>query len=103
MRSKFKKKLDLTKPFNIAQAALWVHILAQQCDLELGELIVSIGDAHIYSNHLEQVDTQLSRKPGALPKLIIKRKPETIYDYEFEDFELVGYDPQPAIKAPVAV
>lgn len=95
--------LFLGCPFNIAQAALWVHVLAQQCDLELGELIVSIGDAHIYSNHLEQVDTQLSRTPGASPELVIKRKPDSIYDYEFEDFELVGYEPQPAIKAPVAI
>lgn len=95
--------LFLGCPFNIAQAALWVHMLAQQCDLDIGELIVSIGDAHIYLNHLEQVDTQLSRKPSALPKLVIKRKPSSIYSYELEDFELVGYDPQPAIKAPVAI
>lgn len=95
--------LFLGSPFNIAQAALWVHVLAEHCDFNLGELIVSIGDAHIYSNHLEQVDTQLSRQPTELPVLVIKRKPERIYDYRFEDFELVGYDPQPAIKAPVAV
>ena len=95
--------LFLGCPFNISQAALWVHVLAQQCDLGLGELTVSIGDAHIYSNHIEQVDTQLQRQPTALPKLVIARKPESIYDYEFEDFELVGYNPQPAIKARVAV
>lgn len=95
--------LFLGCPFNIAQAALWVHVLAQQCDLNIGELIVSIGDAHIYLNHLEQVDTQLKRQPTNLPKLVIKRKPNSIYDYEFEDFELVGYNPQPAIKAPVAI
>lgn len=95
--------LFLGCPFNIAQAALWVHVLAQQCDFELGELIVSIGDAHIYSNHIEQVDTQLSRQPTTPPKLVIKRKPESIYDYEFDDFELIGYEPQPAIKAPIAI
>ena len=95
--------LFLGNPFNIAQAALWVHVLAQQCDLEPGELVVSIGDAHIYSNHIEQVETQLAREPRALPQLRIKRRPASIYDYEFEDFELVGYDPHPPIKAPVAV
>jgi len=95
--------LFLGSPFNIAQAALWVHILAQQCDFGIGDLIVSIGDAHIYTNHFEQVDTQLSRSPSKLPKLVIKRKPESIYDYEFDDFELVDYNPQPAIKAPVAI
>ena len=80
--------LFLGNPFNIAQAALWVHVLAAQCELELGDLIVSIGDAHIYSNHLEQVRIQLSREPGKLPQLLIKRKPASIYEYEFEDFEL---------------
>ena len=95
--------LFLGNPFNVAQAALWVHVLAQQCDLGLGELIVSIGDAHIYSNHFEQVKIQLSRKPRKLPQLLIKRRPSSIYDYEFEDFDLVGYDPHPGIKAPVAV
>jgi len=95
--------LFLGCPFNIAQAALWVHVLAQQCDLELGELMVSIGDAHIYMNHLEQVDTQLGRQPAKLPKLMINRKPASIYEYKFEDFELVDYDPQPGIKAPVAI
>ena len=95
--------LFLGNPFNVAQGALWVHVLAQQCDLELGDLIISIGDAHIYSNHIEQVKTQLSREPKKLPKLVIKRKPDSIYDYEFEDFELVGYEPHPAIKAPIAI
>ena len=95
--------LFLGNPFNVAQAALWVHVLAQQCDLELGDLIISIGDAHIYSNHFEQVKTQLSRNPKKLPRLVIKRKPDTIYDYEIEDFELDGYEPHPAIKAPIAI
>lgn len=95
--------LFLGCPFNIAQAALWVHVLAQQCDFDVGELIVSIGDAHIYTNHLRQVKTQLGRQPDKLPRLVFKRKPESIYDYEFEDVELVGYAPQEAIKAPVAI
>ncbi len=95
--------LFLGNPFNIAQAALWVHILAHHCDLEVGDLIVSIGDAHIYSNHLDQVNTQLQRTPTDLPKLRIKQKRNTIYEYEFEDFDLIEYNPQPPIKAPVAV
>ena len=95
--------LFLGNPFNVAQGALWVHVLAQQCDLELGDLIISIGDAHIYSNHIDQVKTQISREPKKLPKLVIKRKPVSIYDYEIEDFELVGYEPHPAIKAPIAI
>lgn len=95
--------LFLGNPFNIAQAALWVHLLADQCDLQLGELVVAIGDAHIYLNHFEQVKNQLTRKPKALAELRIKRKAASIYDYEFEDLELVGYDPHPPIKAPVAV
>lgn len=95
--------LFLGNPFNVAQGALWVHVLAQQCDLELGSLIISIGDAHIYSNHIDQVKTQISRDPKKLPKLVIKRKPVSIYDYEFEDFELVGYEPHPAIRAPIAI
>jgi thymidylate synthase len=96
--------LFLGHPFNVAQAALWVHILCDQIDgLELGELIISIGDAHIYSNHFEQVETQLKREPTLLPKLKIVRKPDSIYDYRLEDFELVDYSPQPAIKGKVAI
>jgi len=90
-------------PYNTASLALLVHMLAQQCDLEPGEIIVTTGDSHIYSNHLEQVNTQLSREPRALPTLVINRKPDSIYDYQFEDFEIVGYDPYPGIKAPVAI
>ncbi len=95
--------LFLGHPFNVAQAAIWVHILAQQCDLDVGELIMSIGDAHIYSNHMEQVKTQLERTPTALPQLKLNRKPESIYAYKLEDFELVGYEPQEAIKGQVAI
>jgi len=90
-------------PYNTASLALLVHMLAQQCDLDVGEVIVTTGDSHIYSNHLEQVNTQLTREPKTLPRLIIKRKPASIYDYTFEDFDMVGYDPHPPIKAPVAI
>ena len=78
-------------------------MLAQQCDLEPGEIIICTGDSHIYSNHLEQVSEQLSREPRPLPRLEILRRPDSIYDYRFEDFELHDYDPYPNIAAPVAV
>lgn len=90
-------------PYNTASLALLVHMLAQQCDLDVGEVIVTTGDSHIYSNHIEQVKTQLARDPRPLPQLKIKRKPDSIYDYCFEDFEIVGYEPHPGIKAPVAI
>lgn len=90
-------------PYNIASLALLTHMLAQQCDLGLGEIIVCTGDSHIYSNHEEQVRTQLQRKPGPLPQLNILRKPGSIYDYAFEDFEIVDYEAQAHIPAPVAV
>lgn len=90
-------------PYNIASLALLTTMLAQQCDLELGEVIVCTGDSHIYSNHEQQVRTQLQRKPGPLPQLQLLRKPASIYDYCFEDFDIIDYQPQAHIAAPVAV
>ena len=90
-------------PFNIASYALLTHMVAQQCNMNVGDFIWTGGDCHIYSNHHEQVELQLSRAPMAYPTLNIKRKPASIFDYEFEDFEVVGYECHPAIKAPVAV
>jgi thymidylate synthase len=90
-------------PFNIASYALLTHILAQQCDLQLGELVWTGGDCHLYLNHLEQANLQLQREPFPLPRLAIKRRPPSIFDYQYEDFEIVNYQFHPAIKAPVAV
>lgn len=90
-------------PFNIASYAILIHMLAQQCDLEVGEFIWSGGDCHIYLNHLEQVKQQLQRQPYPLPQLVIKRKPASIFEYRFEDFEIVDYRSHPGIKAPIAV
>jgi thymidylate synthase len=90
-------------PFNIASYALLTHMVAQQSDLEVGDFIWTGGDCHIYSNHMAQVALQLSRTPLAYPRLNIKRRPASIFDYDFDDFEFVGYESHPAIKAPVAV
>ncbi len=90
-------------PFNIASYALLTHMLAQQADLGVGDFVWTGGDCHLYSNHLEQADEQLSREPLPLPRLAIKRKPDSIFDYRFEDFEILNYESHPHIRAAVAV
>jgi thymidylate synthase len=90
-------------PFNIASYALLTHMVAQQCDLELGDFIWTGGDCHLYLNHLEQTDLQLSRTPYPLPSFRIRRKPPTLFDYVFDDFEVQNYQCHDAIKAPIAV
>jgi thymidylate synthase len=90
-------------PFNIASYALLTHMVAQQTDLEVGDFIWTGGDCHLYSNHMEQATEQLSRTPYPLPKLVINRKPASLFDYRFEDFEIQGYQSHPHIKAPVAI
>jgi thymidylate synthase len=90
-------------PFNVASYALLTHMLAQQCDLAVGELVWTGGDCHLYRNHLQQADEQLSRTPLPLPQLRIKRRPPDLFSYDYEDFEFVNYQHHAAIKAPVAV
>ncbi|AKJ30008.1 thymidylate synthase [Caldimonas brevitalea] len=90
-------------PFNIASYALLTHMVAQQCDLGVGDFVWTGGDCHIYNNHFEQVELQLSREPYPYPQLQIKRRPASIFDYQYEDFEIVDYRHHPHIKAPVAV
>lgn len=90
-------------PFNIASYALLTHMMAQQAGLDVGDFVWSGGDVHIYNNHQEQTDLQLTREPFPLPRLHIKRKPDSLFDYRFEDFELVGYEAHPHIKGAVAV
>lgn len=90
-------------PFNIASYALLTHMVAQQVDLQVGDFVWTGGDCHLYSNHLEQADLQLSRDPLPLPELVIARRPPSLFDYVFDDFEFKNYQFHPAIKAPVAV
>jgi thymidylate synthase len=90
-------------PFNIASYALLTHMLAQQCDLRVGDFVWTGGDCHLYLNHLEQADLQLTRSPYPLPRLQLRRKPPSLFDYEYEDFEISGYQFHAAIKAPIAV
>ena len=90
-------------PFNIASYALFTHMIAHVCNLDVGDFVHTFGDAHIYSNHTEQIELQLSRKPRQLPTLNIKRKVGSIFDFKFEDFEIINYDPHPHIKGKVSV
>ena len=90
-------------PFNIASYALFTHMIAHVCDLDVGDFVHTFGDAHIYNNHTEQIELQLSRSPRELPALNIKRKVDSIFDFKFEDFEIIKYDPHPHIKGKVSV
>jgi thymidylate synthase len=90
-------------PFNIASYALLTHMVAQQCDLKVGDFVWTGGDCHLYQNHFEQAEQQLAREPMALPRLAIKRRPDTLFDYHFDDFEILNYEAHPHIRAAVAV
>ncbi len=90
-------------PFNIASYALLTHMVAQQCELDVGEFIWTGGDCHLYKNHLEQAQTQIQRQPLEAPQLLIKRRPASLFDYHFDDFEFINYQSHPAIKAPIAI
>ena len=93
----------MTKPFNIASYALLTRMVAQVCDLKPGDFVHTFGDLHLYANHLEQARLQLSRAPRPLPQMKLNLAVKDIHDFQFEDFELVNYDPHPGIKAPIAV
>ena len=90
-------------PFNIASYALLTHMIAHVCNLDVGDFVHTFGDAHIYNNHMDQINLQLSREPRKLPTLKIKRKVESIFDFKFEDFEIINYNPHPHIKGLVSV
>ncbi len=90
-------------PFNIASYAFLTHIMAQQADLDVGEFVWTGGDVHLYLNHLEQARLQLTRKPKPLPQLVLQRRPESIFDYQYEDFKIINYHPDDPIRAPISV
>jgi thymidylate synthase len=90
-------------PFNIASCALLTQMFAQQCDLATGEFVWTGGDCHLYLNHLDQANEQLDRTPFPMPRLVVKRRPPSIFEYEYDDFQILGYESHPHIKAPVAV
>ena len=94
---------DMTKPFNIASYALLTMMVAQVCGLKPGTFVHTFGDLHLYSNHLDQAKLQLTREPRPLPQMKLNPAVKSINNFQFEDFELIGYDPHPAIKAPIAV
>jgi thymidylate synthase len=101
----YQRSVDsfLGLPFNIASYAILTHMVAQQCDLDVGDFVWTGGDCHIYANHVEQVEEQLRREPRRLPRLLIHRKPDSLFGYHFEDFEIADYHPHAHIKAPIAV
>lgn len=101
----FQRSADtlLGLPWNLCEGAMLIHMLAQQCDLEVGDLVWQGGDVHLYLNHIPQAEEQLTRQPRSFPRLTLNRRPDSLFDYRFEDFTLTGYDPHPHIKADVAV
>lgn len=101
----YQRSVDsfLGLPFNIASYSILTHMIAQQCDLQVGDFVWTGGDCHIYLNHLDQVEEQLTREPRPHPRLRLLRKPPSLFEYRYEDFEIAAYDPHPHIRAPIAV